>query len=77
MEPAWSESLPTFSDSFSNTLRGSAPSNGTTSSQSGIQVGTGVQLAGIQTNYNQGALNTVYSGGDKESYLLLPIIPAK
>ena len=28
-------------------------------------------------DYNQGALNTVYSGGDKESYLLLPIIPPK
>lgn len=48
----------TFADSFSNTLRTSAPSSGTTSSQSAIQVGTGVQLASIQTNYNQGSLNS-------------------
>ena len=31
----------------------------------------------FHADYNQGALNTVYSGGDKESYLLLPIIPSK
>lgn len=47
-----------FAESFSNTLRGSAPSNGTVSSQSAIQVGTGVQLSGISTNFNQGALNS-------------------
>jgi flagellar hook protein FlgE len=47
-----------FAESFSNTLRGSAPSNGTQSSQSSIQVGTGVQLAGIATNFSQGALNS-------------------
>jgi hypothetical protein len=28
-------------------------------------------------DYNAGAQNTIYSGGDKLSYLLLPIIPAK
>ena len=28
-------------------------------------------------DYNINATNTVYSGGDKETYLLLPIIPAK
>ena len=38
-----------FSDSFSNTLRGSAPSNGVNSSLPGMQVGTGVQLDGILT----------------------------
>jgi len=26
-------------------------------------------------DYNSGATNTIYSGGDKESYLLLPVIP--
>jgi len=31
----------------------------------------------FHADYNQGALNSVYSGGDKESYLLLPIIPPK
>jgi len=48
----------TFADSFSNTLRASAPSSGATSSQSAIQVGTGVQLSSIQTNFNQGSLNS-------------------
>src|SRR6478735_7586507 len=48
----------TFADSFSNTLRASAPSSGSTSSQSAIQVGTGVQLSNIQTNFNQGSLNS-------------------
>jgi len=47
-----------FAESFSNTLRGSAPSNGTASSQPGMQVGTGVQLAGITTNFAQGALTS-------------------
>ena len=47
-----------FAESFSNTLRGSAPSSGTQSDQSSIQIGTGVQLAGIATNFSQGALNS-------------------
>lgn len=54
----YKSSQASFSDSFSNTLRGSAPSSGTTSSQSAVQVGTGVTLAGIQTNFTQGALNS-------------------
>jgi predicted acyl esterase len=28
-------------------------------------------------DYNAGAENTIYSGGDKQSYLLVPMIPAK
>ncbi|MES2562122.1 MAG: CocE/NonD family hydrolase [Pseudomonadota bacterium] len=28
-------------------------------------------------DYNAGAQNTIYSGGDKQSYLVVPIIPAK
>ena len=28
-------------------------------------------------DYNAGATNTIYSGGDKQSYILLPIIPTK
>ena len=28
-------------------------------------------------DYNAGAENTIYAGGEKPSYLLLPIIPAK
>jgi len=47
-----------FTDSFSNTLRSSAPSNGTVSSMPGLQIGTGVQLTSITTNFSQGALQT-------------------
>lgn len=54
----YKSSTASFAESFSNTLRGSAPSNGSVSSQSATQVGTGVQLAGISTNFNQGPLNS-------------------
>ena len=55
---AYKSSAASFAESFSNTLRGPAPSNGTVSSQSAIQIGTGVSLSGITTNFNQGALDT-------------------
>lgn len=55
---AYKSSSASFSESFSNTLRGSAPSSGTTSSQPAMQVGTGVSLSSISTNFNQGALDT-------------------
>ncbi|HYC73160.1 MAG TPA: flagellar hook-basal body complex protein [Opitutaceae bacterium] len=54
----YKSSQASFSESFSNTLRGSAPSNGSVSSQPGVQVGTGVQLAGIATTFAQGALTS-------------------
>lgn len=57
----YKSSQASFSESFSNTLRGSAPSNGANSSQPGMQVGTGVQLNGIGTNFAQGALNSTGS----------------
>lgn len=47
-----------FEESFSNTLRGSAPSSTTSSNLSSIQVGTGVKLASINGNFTQGALST-------------------
>ena len=47
-----------FADSFSNTLRSSAPSTGTSSNQSATQVGTGVRLSQIGTRFTQGALST-------------------
>jgi flagellar hook protein FlgE len=47
-----------FADSFSNTLRASAPSSGTSSNQSATQVGTGVRLSQISTRFTQGALST-------------------
>ena len=55
---AYKGSAASFTESFSNTLRSSAPSNGSVSSQSAVQVGTGVQLSGITTNFNQGALDS-------------------
>ena len=48
----------TFADSFSNTLRSSAPSSATSSNQSATQVGTGVRLSQIGTRFTQGALST-------------------
>ena len=45
-----------FAESFSNTLRASQPSSGTTSNTLAAQIGTGVQFSGVNTNFNQGAL---------------------
>lgn len=45
-----------YADSFSNILQRSAPSGNGTGNTSAIGVGTGVQLAGISTNFNQGSL---------------------
>ncbi len=61
---AYKSSATSYAESFSNTLRSSAPSNGTVSSQSAIQIGTGVQLGGITTNFNQGALDTTGNTAD-------------
>ena len=47
-----------FADSFSNTMRSSAPSTATSSSQAATQVGTGVSISQISTNFTQGALST-------------------
>ncbi len=54
----------TFEDSFSNTLRGSAPSSGAGSNLSAVQVGTGVKLASINPRFTQGALSTTGVGTD-------------
>jgi flagellar hook protein FlgE len=51
-------STASFQESFSNTLRSSAPSTATSSNLSAIQVGTGVGLGSINANMNQGALST-------------------
>ena len=47
-----------FSESFSNTLRSSAPGDGSSSNQSSMQVGTGVRLSSITARFTQGALTT-------------------
>lgn len=39
-------------------------------------VGTG-HYTHYHADYNIGAMNTIYAGGDKPSYLLLPVIPSK
>lgn len=54
----YKSSKTTFEDSFSNTLRGSAPSSATASNISAVQVGTGVKLAAISPNFTQGGLAT-------------------
>ncbi|MBI5766921.1 MAG: flagellar hook-basal body complex protein [Verrucomicrobia bacterium] len=45
-----------YADSFSNILQRSSPSNSNAGNTSAIGVGTGVQLTGINTNFNQGSL---------------------
>lgn len=47
-----------FADSFSNTMRASATSTASSTNQSAIQVGTGVQLSQINTKFTQGALSS-------------------
>ena len=47
-----------FSDSFSNTLRGSTPANGAASNLTAQQVGTGVKISHVESQFTQGALTT-------------------
>lgn len=60
----YKSSQASYSDSFSNTLRGSAPSNGATPNMSATQVGTGVRISGIASNYGQGGLTTTGVASD-------------
>lgn len=53
-----------YSDSFSNILQRSAPSSATGGNSPAISVGTGVSLAGINSNYSQGSLQSTGSGTD-------------
>jgi len=53
-----------YADSFANILQRSAPSGATNSDTPTIGVGTGVQLAGIGTNFNQGSLASTGSATD-------------
>ena len=50
----YKSSAVSFADTFSNTLRAASGASGDTS----IQVGTGVQVAGISTNFTQGSLSS-------------------
>src|SRR5450432_1423032 len=55
-----------YSDSFSNLLHQSAPSSpsGLGSDVSAEQIGTGVQIAGVASNFAQGTLTTTGSDTD-------------
>jgi len=55
---AYKGSATSFEDSFSNTMRSSAPSSATTSNVSAIQVGSGVQIGAIQARFTQGSLSS-------------------
>ncbi len=54
-----------FEESFSNTMRGSSPSSGSSGSNlSSIQIGTGVGISSINARFTQGALSTTGVGTD-------------
>jgi len=53
-----------YQDSFSNTLRDSAPSLTTASNTTATQIGTGVLIGGISSRFTQGVLNTTGSATD-------------
>jgi flagellar hook protein FlgE len=47
-----------FADAFSNVLQAPTASTGTTSGSASIQVGSGVTITGINSNWSQGVLST-------------------
>lgn len=47
-----------FSDSFSNMLRGAVPANGLASNLTAEQIGTGVKISHAEGHFTQGALST-------------------
>lgn len=53
-----------YSDSFSNLLKQAAPSTGLASNTDTLQVGTGVQVSGIPSNFTQGTLASTGSNTD-------------
>lgn len=55
---AYKSSSTNFADTFSNTLRAA------TTTDSAVQIGTGVQVGGINTNFSQGALVSTGSTTD-------------
>jgi flagellar hook protein FlgE len=46
-----------FADTLNQTLRAATPDSGTNSGSSSVQVGNGVQVAGISNSFAQGAVN--------------------
>jgi flagellar hook protein FlgE len=57
---AFKSSSASYADSFSNILQSSTPAPGTGagSNTDSIEVGTGVTVAGVATNFNQGSLSS-------------------
>ena len=53
-----------FADAFSNTLRAPSGSSSSTSGSDSIQIGTGVTITGVTSNWNQGALSTTGINSD-------------
>jgi flagellar hook protein FlgE len=53
-----------YSDSFSNILQRSTPATSSSGNTPAIGVGTGVQIASINTNFNQGSLASTGKGTD-------------
>ncbi len=51
---AYKSSSASYTDSFSNTLRAASAAGG----DAAVQVGTGVQVSGINTNFTQGSLSS-------------------
>ncbi len=47
-----------YEDAFSQTVQASSPGNGTISSTSGMQVGSGVATASVRNQFTQGAIST-------------------
>jgi flagellar hook protein FlgE len=60
----YKSSAATYTDSFSNVLQRAAPSTASASNTPAIDLGTGVKLGGISTNYAQGSLETTGRGSD-------------
>lgn len=54
----------TYSDSFSNILQRSSPSTATSGNNPAIGIGTGVGLAGVNTDFGQGSLASTGRGTD-------------
>ena len=57
---AYKSSSTSFKDTFSNTLRAASTGSG----DSAVQIGTGVQIGGIMTNFAQGSLSSTGKGTD-------------
>jgi flagellar hook protein FlgE len=56
--PGYKSSRADFADAFSQTLRGASGASGTAGATPAIQVGSGVMVAGVTSNFSSGSLAT-------------------